>query len=450
MTKRFLYCWFRARLLVPTVSVQEERADRADQLLQQLALYCIRYTPIVAIDPPDGLILDISGCSHLWGGEGPYFKTIIQSIKAKGFDVRGAIADTIGAAWANARYGKIHPIINSGEQHNALLSLPPSALRLESSTLDRLRELGLCQISNIVRIQRSALRRRFGDVILLRLDQAFGQKEELITSVMPVETFEERLPCLEPIRTAGGIGIALHRLLETLCLRLQKNGKGLRYAVFKGYRVDGKLEQISIGTSRASANVEHLFRLLAEKISTMEPDLGFELFSLGAPKVEDISAQQESLWDAAPGLEKSGLPDLVDRIINVITENDAVKRYLPDAHHWPERSMRQAVSIGERSGIAWSEPEDMPAFILQQPQSIEVAAPIPDYPPMHFRYRGRLYTIAKADGPQRIANEWWLDGAPYRDYYALEDEKGARYWVFRSGDYTGAPARQWFIHGFFA
>src|SRR6202012_2101959 len=178
MTKRFLYCWFRhlttdwmvhpgpklageplvlatpqhgrmiitalnqvaqskgilinmpvadARLLVPEVNVQEERADRAGWVLRQIALWCIRYTPIVAIDAPDGLILDISGCAHLWGGEGPYFKTIIQSIKAKGFDVRGAIADTIGAAWANARYGKIHPIINSGEQQNALLSLSPSA-----------------------------------------------------------------------------------------------------------------------------------------------------------------------------------------------------------------------------------------------------------------------------------------------------------------------------------
>jgi len=501
MTKRFLYCWFRhintdwivrcqpaladealvlatprhgrmivtalnqiaqskgillnmpvadARLLVPTIKVQEERADLAGRLLRQLALWCIRYTPVAAIDAPDGLILDISGCAHLWGGEGPYFKTIIQSLKAKGFDVRGAIADTIGAAWANARYGKIHPIINSGEQRTALLGLSPSALRLEPPTLHRIRELGLYQISNIVRIQRSALRRRFGEGILLRLDQAFGEKEELITSVVPVEVFEERLPCLESIRTAGGIEIALQRLMEALCLRLQKNGKGLRTAVFKGYRVDGKIEQISIGTSRASANVEHLFRLLAEKIATMEPDLGFELFSLAAPNVEDISAEQESFWDAAPGLERSGLPNLVDRIVNVVTEKDAVRRYLPAAHHWPERSIRQAVSIRERSNAPWSDAEDMPAFVLQQPQSIEVAAPIPDYPPMHFRYRGRLYIIAKADGPERIANEWWLDGSPYRDYYALEDNRGARYWVFRSGDYTGSPTRQWFIHGFFA
>lgn len=439
-----------ARLLAPEVNVQEERTDHTSRVLGQFALWCIRYSPIVAIDAPDGLILDISGCAHLWGGEAHYFKTIIQAIKAKGFDVRGAIADTIGAAWANARYGKIHPIIDSGEQRNSLLSLPPSALRLESSTLQRLRELGLYRISDLVHIQRSALRRRFGERFLLRLDQAFGLKQELITSVVPVEVFEERLPCLEAIRTAGGIEIALARLLDTLCLSLQKNGKGLRNAVFKGYRVDGRVEQISIGTSRASANADHLFRLLAEKISTMEPDLGFELFSLGAPKVEDISPEQEALWDTAHGLERSGLSDLVDRIINVVTEKDAVRRYLPDAHHWPERSVRKTVSIQERSTAQWLEAEDMPAFVLQHPQPIEVASPIPDYPPMHFRFRGRLYTIVKSDGPERLANEWWLDKVPYRDYYALEDNKGSRYWVFRSGDHTGSPGPQWFIHGFFA
>ena len=439
-----------ARVLVPSVKVQEQRTDPTSRLLRLLALWCISYTPIAAIDAPDGLILDITGCAHLWGGEASYFKTIILSLKAKGFDVRGAIADTIGAAWANARYGREHPIIKTGEQQNALLSLSPTALRLEPSTLARLRELGLYRISNIVRIQRSALRRRFGENFLLRLDQAFGNTEELITSVVPVEAFEERLPCLEPIRTAGGIEIALTRLLETLCLRLQKNGKGLRTAIFKGYRVDGKIEQIGIGTSRASANVGHLFNLLAEKISSMEPDLGFELFSLAAPKIEDTAAEQESLWDASQGMGKSGLPDLIDRINNVVTEPNAIKRYLPCAHYWPERSIRQAVSFHERSNAKWLDAEDMPAFVLQRPQLIEVAAPVPDYPPMHFRYRNKLYTIAKADGPERIANEWWLDGAPYRDYYALEDKDGARYWVFRSGDYTGAPPHQWFIHGFFA
>lgn len=448
MKKRFLYCWFRH--VATDLTVRRQHADLTDRSLQRLALWCIRYTPIAAIDAPDGLILDISGCTHLWGGEGPYFKTIIQSLKAKGFDVRGAIADTIGAAWANARYGKIHPIINSGEQLNALLLLSPAALRLSTPTLDRLRALGLYRISNIVRIQRSALRRRFGEEILLRLDQAFGEREEMITSVVPAETFEERLPCLEPIRTAGGIEIALNRLLETLCLRLQKNGKGLRGAVFKGYRVDGKIEQISIGTSRASANVTHLFRLLAEKISTMQPDLGFELFSLGAPKVEDVNVEQATLWETTRELEKSGLPELIDRIINVVVEKNAVRRYLPNAHYWPERSMREAVSIQEKSDGIWPEAEEMPVFVLQQPQAIEVTAAMPDYPPMHFKYRSRLYTITKADGPERIANEWWLDAAPYRDYYALEDNKGARYWVYSSGDDTGSPGRQWFIHGFFA
>ncbi|HEY4286521.1 MAG TPA: DNA polymerase Y family protein [Puia sp.] len=439
-----------AMLIEPTIRVAKEKPGRAEKLLQNLALWCLRYTPIAAVDGQDGLILDITGCAHLWGGEERYFREIILKLRSKGFDVRGAIADTIGAAWANARYGRVHPILKPGEQQNTILSFSPAALRLNPITLVRLRNLGLRRISDIARIQRSALRRRFGDEMILRLDQAFGQVEELITPVVPVEIFEERLPCLDPIRTAGGIEIALTRLLETLCLRLQKNGKGLREAIFKGYRLDGKVEQISVGTSRASAHVPHLLRLLAEKIPTMEPDLGFEVFSLTAPKVEDAASGQEALWETARGLEHSGLPDLVDRINNIVPEKDAVKRFLPDAHHWPERSVRLAVSIREKSDIPWPDSADMPAVMLKKPEPIEVTAPIPDYPPMHFRYRGKLHTITKADGPERIANEWWLDNVQYRDYYAVEESNGARYWLFRSGDYTGTPTRQWFIHGFFA
>jgi len=438
-----------ARVLVPSVEVLDDKPDLSGKLLRALALWCIRYTPIASIDPPDGVILDISGCAHLWGGELPYLKEIVCRLRAKGYDVRGAIADTIGAAWAIARFGRVTPIIDSGEQTAALFPLPPPALRLEPAVLERLQKLGLYRISNIAGMPRKALSRRFGKELLLRLDQAFGLEDEPIQSVQPVEPYQERLPCIEPIRTAGGIEIALNRLLEILCSRLQQDGKGLRSAIFKGYRLDGKVVQIGIGTNRASHNTGHLFKLFEEKISALEPDLGIELFVLEAPKVEDVSPLQKTLWNGACGLEDMRLSELVDRLANKISPR-VIHRYLPDQHHWPERSVKPASTLDEKVVDTWPVDRPRPIHLLHTPAPIEVTAPIPDYPPMLFRYLGKLHKIKKADGPERIEQEWWLEGARHRDYYAVEDEDGARYWLFRSGHYTDDQPSQWFIHGFFA
>ena len=260
-----------ARVLYPTLEVIDEQPGLGSRLLKALAVWCLRYTPLTGLDEPDGLILETTGCDHLWGGEEAYLTAIIGRLAGKGYDVRGGMADTIGAAWAVARYGRKQPIIPPGHQTTSILDLPPAALRLGSDTLARLQKLGLTTIGPIASLPRRALRRRLGMELLLRLDQAFGVEEEMLLPVLPVETYQERLPCLEPIGTAAGIGIALERLLETLCGRLQRNGKGLREAIFKAYRVDGRIMEARIGTNRGSNHAPHLFRLFGEKIRSSSP-----------------------------------------------------------------------------------------------------------------------------------------------------------------------------------
>ena len=230
---------------------------------------------------PDGLILNVTGCAHLWGGENSYIRDINMRLKNRGYDLRVTMADTIGTAWAMAHYGDSSPIVEPGKQMDALLNLPPSALRLESEVTDRLFKLGLRQIRQFINMPRSALRRRFGPGLIIRLDQALGHEEESMHPVHPIEPYRERLPCLEPIVTATGIEIALQRLLETLCNRLQQEGKGIRKASFTGFRVDNKLEKIEIGTNRATFNKTHLFKLFEEKISGMEPGPGYRTVHAG-------------------------------------------------------------------------------------------------------------------------------------------------------------------------
>ena len=437
-----------ARLLVPSLEVIDDQPELAGKLLHQIATWAVRYTPAIAIDLPDGIILNISGCAHLWGGERPYFREIIQKLISIGYDVRGAIADTVGAAWAWARFGNRTPIIESGQQQVALTTLSPAALRLDAETMIKLRKVGIRNIGHIVNQPRHSLLPRFGKELLLRLDQALGLEKEIITLVQPVEPYQERLPCLEPILTHTGIEIALTRLLELLCHRLKNEGKGLRSAVFTGHRVDGALQKLSIGTTRASYSIKHLFKLFAEKIPELEPDLGFEIFVLEAPKVEDHSPLQESLWGGASTVDGPTLAELLDRLTNKAGA-DIVHRYLPAQHHWPDRSIRLAESLEEKPGIAWPQALPRPIHLLHRPEPIEVTAPIPDYPPMNFRYKGKLHIIQKADGPERIEDEWWIQTVRHRDYYVVEDKEGSRYWIFRSGHYIdGQPAR-WFLHGFF-
>ena len=436
-----------ANAITTNLQVIDHPQGKEAKLLKQLGLWCIRYTPIVAVDLPDSLILDISGCAHLWGGERDYLKEIVNKLRSCGYDARAAIADTIGTAWAISHYGKITPIIESGLQAQALLNLPPKALRLESSILQKQQKLGFATIKSFIQIPRTVLRRRFGDGLLLRLAQALGVEEEHFIPLIPPVPYTERLPCLEPVRTAKAIELAILKLVECLCTRLQSEGKGVRKAILKCYRVDGKVVQGKISTNRGSHSVSHLLKLFELQISKIEPALGIESFLLEAIKVEDIDQVQEKLWTGKPGLQDKALAELLDKLAGKIGQK-AIYRYLPSENYWPERSCKQTSSLSDIPSTKWRIDRPRPLRLLQRPEPVEVMALLPDYPPKIFTHKGKRHIVKKADGPERIEREWWQDKGAHRDYYAIEDADGQRYWLFRSGHYNDAP--QWYLHGFFA
>ncbi|MDO6430342.1 DNA polymerase Y family protein [Flavitalea sp. BT771] len=438
-----------ARAIFPSLEVLDDVPDRAEKLLMALARWTVRYTPVTAIDPPDGLILEVTGCAHLWGGEAAYLQEITTRLATLGYDVRAAMAGTIGAAWAMSRFGQGELIAHGGSESTALLNLPPAALRLSPEILDRLHPLGLNRLHYLIAMPRAALRRRFGPELLLQLDRALGRVEEMIQPVEPPVQYRERLPCLEPIATRTGIEIALSRLLDTLCHRLQSEEKGLRTAAFTCHKLDGKAASIAIGTHYPSHRAAHLYKLFEEKIASLAPDPGIELFTLEAPVVEDCPPGQIMLWKESGGVADPRVAELLDRLAGKMGES-GIHRYLPDEHYWPERSIKLASSLQELPSIPWPADRPRPIRLLKAPVQIGVTAPIPDYPPMLFRYLGKVHRIKKADGPERIEQEWWLEKGPRRDYYQVEDEEGQRYWIFRSGPYKADQSNQWFLHGFFA
>lgn len=437
-----------ARAIITGLQYFDDEPGRAELLLTGLAEWCIRYTPAAATDAPDGLLLEVTGCAHLWGGEERYLTDIAKRLHHIGYDISIAIGDTIGAAWAMARFGKKINIVEHSQQSDALFHLPPAALRLEATVIERLEKLGLRQIHQFIAMPRSALRRRFGQGLLYQLDKALGWEEESIQPIQPIVPYQERLPCLEPIVTATGIEIALQHLLDGLCKRLQQEQKGLRLAILKCYRVDGKMISVDIGTLRPSCNSRHLVKLFEEKIATIEPALGIELFILEATATEELSPVQKNLFGHKGALDDIDLAELLDRIAGKIGAQH-IHRFIPDEHYWPERSFKKA-ALNEAVATGWKVSNPRPLHVLPKPQLIEVTAPVPDYPPMNFRYMGNLHTIIKADGPERIEQEWWLQQGRHRDYYIVEDEAGKRYWLFRSGHYDVKKTYKWFLHGFFA
>lgn len=296
---------------------------------------------------------------------------------------------------------------------------------------------------------RSVLRRRFGEHFLLRLGQALGHEDEILQPVSPPKIYQERLACLESVSTVEGIGIAIQTLLEKLCAELQRNGKGLRKAELSCHRIDDKVIRAETGTHRASHEARHIFRLFELKLPNLEPGPGIELFVMDIPEVEDIRPDQQDLWPEKAGLDHPLLAGLLDRIENKIGRGK-IHRYLPAEHHWPERSVRLAQSLDEKPAIAWRTDRPRPILLLPEPEPVEVTVRMPDYPPMFFRHKGVGHKIVRADGPERIEQEWWLHTGEHRDYYVVEDEAGTRFWLFRLGHYVPGQTHAWFIHGYFA
>lgn len=438
-----------ARAILPELEVIENQSAMADKILFALGTWSIRYTPLIALENRDGLTLDISGCAHLWGGEREYLKTIVNRLRDSGYFVRAAIADTIGTAWAVSRFGTFTPIIKSGEELNALLPLPPMALRLDQTASDKLIKLGLTSINKFISMPRSVLRRRIGEAAMERIEQVLGQKEEQFNPIKLREPYSERLASMEPIRTRKGIEIAIEHLLGVLCKKLILDGMGMRSLILQSFRIDGEVLQTTIGTNSPSVNLPHLLKLFSLKIDSIEPKMGIELFVMDALKVEPLINVQEAFWQQQMARGDHKVAELLDRLAGKVG-NTAIHRFLPEAHYWPERSIKKVVSLNELAQIPWHTDRQRPVQLLQIPEAIQVTAPIPDYPPMVFRYQGLIHQIKKADGPERIEREWWLDKGEHRDYYQVEDEAGKRYWLFRSGHYQSDKKTGWFIHGFFA
>ena len=437
--------------------------------LRRLAEWCGRYSPWTAPDDENGIKIDITGSAHLWGGEAELAADLSRRLARQGIPHRLAIADTLGAAWAIARYAavkdpagckspaKTASIIPPGDTATALASLPIAALRLDPVFVEGLHRVGLRRVGEAIAMPRDALARRFGKTVARRIDQALGDLPEPLSPLGEVPSRRVRLSLPEPISDPADLARAAERLTLDLVSRLAHEGMGARRLDLGYHCVDGRVEHIRIGTARPSRDPAHLAKLLIGKLDTVDPGLGIEDVILAAFTVEKLAPEQIEMTGA--GATAGDTAPLFDRIGAKLGLN-AIVRLEPRESHIPERaSVAAPVGAEPYKQSATPQKPPRPIRLFQPPEPVDALWVLPDDPPFHFTWRHRVHRIAQADGPERIAEEWWRSdgqlvegaGSPdaIRDYYRVEDASGRRFWLFRAG-LPGDPPPRWFLHGVFA
>jgi protein ImuB len=449
-----------ARTLCPALAVRP--ADPAGDLafLESLALWAQRWGPWSALDPPDGLLVDTSGVAHLFGGEQALIADALRSLGNRGLAARVALAPTAGAAWALARHGPEAAIQPAEADPCAFLAdLPVAALRLDADVILLLRRLGLKRLGQIQGLTRENLARRFRNHRsaaanpLLRLDQILGLRPEPMLPVVgvPAPLVQRRL--MEPIRHRALLDRVVEDLAADMARLLEGLGQGARRLELGMWKVDGEVMVRRLEMAAASRDAAHVCRLFAARLDDLDAGFGIELVRLRASWTEPLLLAQADL-DAAAERHGTSLAAFIDRL-TVRLGPQAVRRPVPHASHLPERAQRwqlPLVDLPSSQGELYF--HYRPLKILDKAEPVSVIYETPDGLPRQFRWRGQLHKVARAEGPERIAPEWWRERSSVRlrDYYRIEDEVGRRYWIYRHGvigdGRGGAP--EWFIQGLFA
>jgi protein ImuB len=458
-----------ARAICPELTVYDADEAADTKTLNDIADWCDRFTPLVALDPPSGLFLDITGCAHLFGGERALLQTVCGALTRRGFAVSSAIAGTSICARTMTRHvsGKI---VGDGEEAEAVSPLPVSALGADEAIIRGLRRAGLKTIGDVAARARHEITARFGAHFTTLLEHALGQGDAPISPRKPLPDYivEKRFP--EPIATENMISMTLSSLAGMLVTAMDKQGKGARGLEASFFRTDGAVRTLSIDTGRPVTRAEMVERLFRERLDALndplDPGFGFDFIRLSASRTEIVVQQQRDL--DANVHDNDELSALIDRIAARIGGKRVVV-HLPQDTHIPERAVLTVPAqhhLAAASQAAWparteGEPPLRPLRLFEKPEPIKVPfATVPDGPPHHFTWRRATHAVVRVEGPERIAMEWWKqDGKVMtRDYFRVEDEQGLRFWIFRDGlygselvDEEGKPAPvNWFVHGLFA
>lgn len=437
-----------AQAILPGLDLVPEDPARDVRALEQLALWALRFTPLVGLAGKDGLLLDLTGVGHLFGGEAALLDEVLGRLYRRGLTARGAVAARAGTALALVRAGG-SGLVPEGREAAAVAPLPLAALRLAPPLVAALHGLGLRDVGSLAAQPRAGLVRRFGAGLARALDEALGEAlgeaERPISPLRPPPEMEVARDFADPVVTRGGIEAALDGLLADLCRRLAQAGRGARRLLLRAERVDGEVQEIAIGTGLPARDPAHLARLFHGKLETLSPECGFERLALAALTTDPMIGTQDSLAPGGRAARREDLAQLLDRL----SQRLPVWRLAPRASHWPERAVRRVGAFDDVTVPEGWAARPRPVRLLQRPLYISAMALLPDAPPSLLRIGRQAQRVVRAEGPERVEPEWWRDrpGRKLRDYYRVELASGARLWVCRVGLAEPGEDPRWVLHG---
>ncbi len=460
-----------ARAMHPGLLVAEADAVAEAALYDQVLAWCRRFTPLVAADGPDSMVLDVTGAAHLFGGEAALGVDIIARLARQGFGARVGIGPHPAAAWALARFAHqpiLPPTIEMARLPGIFADFPVAALNISEDLVADLARAGLRRIGDISLRPRAPLAARFGADLLDRLDHLFGQARGPISPRFAAPDFSVERRFADGLTREDVILTHVGALARELCALMTRHGQGARKIVLTLFRVDGAVRSLEAAASQTLSAPDPMLRLLREKLERLneggvETGYGFDVLRLEATQTAPQKADQTVLAGAtgsdgamiaAPSLaEAAFVSAVIDRLSARLGAVRVTRLHLQDSHQ-PERAVRHVAALAGAPPVGRARPWrdaawERPIRLLARPEAVETLALLPDGLPQHFRWRRVLHRVVAAEGPERILSDWWKSPAPdtARDYFRAEDEAGQRFWLFRQQQ-AGAGAT-WFMHGFF-
>ncbi len=418
--------------------------------LHMLARWATRWSPVVSADPPDGLLMDITGCGHLFGGDRGLAAAMGAALTRLRLSSRLAVASTVGAAYATARYAPARlSVIEPGGERVMLESLPITALRLDLKVVESLAELGVVRVDQLLALPRAQLPARYGAAVVRRIDQALGIEPEHIAREVEMPDVRASLELPGGTTQYEAIVSATRLVLGDLARQLERHESGLRQldAVFN--RLDAKTIIITVQVSRPARSAKHLWRLLEPKVERLHLGFGIEGITLVAGRVARVAHRQTTLIDDHRHAthDERASAETLDTIANRIGHDRLYRAVLRESHR-PERAAEMVpVYVKGAEPAAHREPIAMvdrprPSRLYASPKPVRVVALSPDGPVMMVARDEEDLRIITSIGPERIGGEWWRSREASRDYFRVQDEADRWLWIYRVNR-SGA----WFVHG---
>lgn len=429
-----------------------ERYDTAEEYrhLVKLGRWAMRFTPRIALDEPDGLLFELAGLERHYESEGALLSRVVGDLERLGLTVRAAVASTVGCAWAVARFGpRSNPCVPTGEERVALEPLPVEALRLEAKTAEALRELSVERVEQLLALERKRLASRFGGDLAHRIDQALGQAFEVVEPLRYERVPESSAAFQSPVIRVEGVLLAARRLMGPLLGELERGDRGVLQLNCGMLLVDGEWREVSVNSSRATLDAEHLMGLLERKLEHLTFGAGVERMGLRAVSTAPLSRSQVQCFDGeSRGVLARQNDGEYRKLVDALSArlgHGSLREPRPVESHVPERAFvlrpyDAPREEGVRSVEAWR-----PSRLFARPEAALFEGGGPeDELPDRFRWRGRWFEVCARMGPEIITRPWWDEAKPSgqsRRYWQVRTDCGRSLWVFRGRD--GAL----FVHG---